>query len=50
MADVGGEEWRVEETSIDLGVYGEVACDGGRGISYRIFGGKDDRVRLPRHG
>jgi hypothetical protein len=34
-------EWRVEEKSIDLVVYGKVACGGGRGISYRISTEKD---------
>jgi hypothetical protein len=41
MADVGGEEWRVGKTSIDLGVYGKVAC-----ISHRIFGEKDDTTEI----
>jgi hypothetical protein len=46
MADVGGEKRRVEKTSIDLGVYGKVACDGGRGIRHRISGEKDDRTEI----
>jgi hypothetical protein len=41
-----GVEWRVEKKSIDLGVYGKVACDGGGGISYRISGEKDDRTEI----
>jgi hypothetical protein len=34
-------EWRVEKKSIDLVVYGKVACGGGGGISHRISTEKD---------